>query len=151
MTMHAIEILLDQAKERVDEATQTLAKTRQQLKAARDKLDMLEQYMGETCQNQSLRATGAGLTGFQLKNQNAFNSKMREAVNQQSRQVDFFVKTEEHHVKLWQEALVQQKKFEAVMEREKRRQQAKENKRDQKMNDEFAARIHRVRTNGETA
>ena len=151
MTMNAIEILLDQSKERVDEATQTLAKTRQQLKAAKEKLHMLEQYMGEACQNQHLRATGTGLTGFQLQNQNAFNSKIREAVNQQTKQVEFFEKTEAHHVKLWQEALAEQKKYEAVLEREKRRQLAKENKRDQKMNDEFAARIHRVRTNGETA
>lgn len=151
MNLSALEILLDQAKERVDEAAKTMAKTRQQLASAKDKLQMLEQYMQEVSENQQIRSAGGGITGFQLQNQNAFNNKILDAVNQQSKQVEFFVTTEAHHVSLWQAALGEQKKYEALIERDRKRKQAIENKRDQKMNDEYAARIHRVRTSGETA
>lgn len=151
MNPSALEILLDQAKERANDASKTLAKTRQQLTGARDKLHMLEQYMQEVSQNQQIRGAGGGITGFQLQNQNAFNNKILEAVSQQTRQVEFFVATETHQLSIWQKALAEQKKYEALLEREKKREQAIENKRDQKMNDEYAARIHRVRTSGESA
>lgn len=151
MNLSALEILLDQAKERADLASKTLAKTRQQLTAAREKLQMLEQYMQEVSQNQQIRSAGGGISGFQLKNQNAYNNKIQDAVKQQTKQVEFFVTTETHHLTQWQSALAEQKKYEALIKRDQRRQQAIENKKDQKMNDEYAARIHRVRTSGETA
>lgn len=147
----ALEILLDQSTEKADKNAKTLAQTRQQLGQARDKLQMLETYLEETQGRLQTQTTGTGFTGFQLKNQMAFSSKIADAVKQQAQQVYFYEQTETHQLKQWQLALAEQKKYEALIEREKRRAMAIEAKRDQKMNDEFAARIHRVRATGESA
>lgn len=147
----ALEILMDQAKKKAEELALQLAKSRDQLGKARDKLQMLEQYQIECETNAHQKTVSTAFTISQLRGQNAFVSKVGQAIAQQRTQVEFYQKGETWQLKKWQEALMEQKKYEALLSRQAKKLEAIQNKRDQKMNDEFAARIHRVRTQGESA
>jgi len=146
---NVLQILIEKASEKADQAAKSMGVTQQKLAHAQDKLNMLQTYREECEGNMHNQQTSNGMTGQQLRNQLAFLGKISEAVGQQSREIEFLNTTLAHHRGEWQEALAEQRKFEALVEREKLRQARLENKRDQKMNDEFAARIFRVQTAGE--
>lgn len=145
---NVLQILIEQASEKAEKAAKSMALTQQKLQQGQDKLNMLQSYRDE-CENGMHNKASVGLTGQQLRNQLAFVAKIAEAIQQQGREIEFLNSTLIHQRKQWQEALAEQRKFEALVEREKRKQAKLENKRDQKMNDEFAARIYRVHTAGE--
>lgn len=145
---NALQILVDQAAERADKTAQALAKTRQKLAQSQEKMNMLETYRNE-CQNNIHTQSVAGITGMQLQNQLAYVNKIGLATQQQSAEVAFLSATVQKQLIEWQSCLAEQKKYQALIEREKLKQAQKEAKRDQKMNDEFAARIFRTQAAGE--
>lgn len=146
----ALQILVEQAHEKAEQSAKDLARTRQSLATAQQKLDMLESYLND-CQRSMHEKTQTGVTGFQLRSQMNFTSKIDEALTQQRNELSFLKRTEEHQLSQWKTALADEKKYQALLDREKLRQEKLANKRDQKMNDEYAARIYRVRTAGESA
>ncbi|NJM32380.1 MAG: flagellar export protein FliJ [Limnobacter sp.] len=141
--MNAIDILLEKAEEHAVDAGKTLARTRQKLAQAKDKLAMLQSYQQE-CQANMHAIAVQGVSGFQLRNQNAFGGKIEMAVQQQTRELEFLERTQAHQLGVWQAAMVEQKKFEALKERARQKAMQLAEKREQKMNDEYAARIARV-------
>lgn len=145
---NVLQILIEQAGEKADNLAKNMAKTQQKLAQGQDKLDMLQTYRDE-CEGGMHSKASTGMTGQQLRNQLAFVGKIAEAVAQQSREIEFLNTTLAHQRTQWQEALAEKRKYEALIEREKLKRTKLENKRDQKMNDEFAARIYRVQTAGE--
>lgn len=145
---NVLQILIEQAGEKADNLAKNMAKTQQKLAQGQDKLDMLQTYRDE-CEGGMQSKASTGMTGQQLRNQLAFVGKIAEAVAQQSREIEFLNTTLAHQRTQWQEALAEKRKYEALIEREKLKRTKLENKRDQKMNDEFAARIYRVQTAGE--
>lgn len=147
---NALQILVEQAREKAEQSAKDLARTRQSLATAQQKLDMLESYLND-CQQAMHEKTQTGVTGFQLRSQMNFTSKIDEALSQQRNELSFLQRTEEHQLAQWKAALADEKKYQALLDREKLRQEKLANKRDQKMNDEYAARIYRVRTAGESA
>jgi flagellar protein FliJ len=147
---NAIQILVDQAKEKAEQCAKDLARTRQNLAQAQNKLDMLENYLNQ-CHSSMYEKTTSGVTGFQLRSQLSFTSKIDDAIAQQKTELEFLKRTEDHQLTQWHLALADEKKFQALLDREAARKEKLENKRDQKMNDEYAARIYRVRTAGESA
>lgn len=147
---NAIQILVEQSKEKAEQCAKDLARTRQSLGQAQNKLDMLENYLND-CHSNMHEKTLGGVTGFQLRSQLSFTSKIDDAITQQKNEIEFLRRTEEHQLGQWQQALADEKKFQALLDREAARKEKLENKRDQKMNDEYAARIYRVRTAGESA
>ena len=146
----ALQILIKQASEKADHCAQAMAKTQQKRRQSEEKIAMLNQYRDE-CQSTQHSAQKIGLTGQQLRNQHAFVDKITEAIDQQNKEIDFLNSTLAYQQQQWQLALLEQRKYEALVQREQHKQRQKENKRDQKMNDEFAARIHRVKATGEHA
>jgi flagellar protein FliJ len=147
---NVLHILIDQAREKADELVKAMGHTQQKLQQGQDKLSMLQSYCTDCQTNMHTRATG-GITGEQLRNQLAFVAKIDQAIAQQTKEIEFLNTTLTHQRTQWQMALGEQRKYEALLERERIKQQRAENKRDQKMNDEFAARIYRVNTAGEQA
>ncbi|MFP5482675.1 MAG: flagellar export protein FliJ [Gammaproteobacteria bacterium] len=145
---NVLQILIEQASEKADNLARNMASTQQKLVQGQDKLNMLQTYRDE-CEGGMHNKASTGMTGQQLRNQLAFVGKIAQAIEQQSREIEFLNTTLAHQRTQWQEALAEQRKFEALVEREKLKQAKLENKRDQKMNDEFAARIYRVHTAGE--
>jgi flagellar FliJ protein len=145
---NVLQILIEQAGEKADNLARSMASTQQKLAQGHDKLNMLQTYRDE-CEGGMHSKASVGMTGQQLRNQLAFVGKIAEAVAQQTREIEFLNTTLAHQRSQWQETLAEQRKYEALVEREKLKQMKLENKRDQKMNDEFAARIYRVQTAGE--
>lgn len=147
---NAIQILIERATEKADGLAKELAKAREQLNQAKQKLAMLEGYQTEIAQAASQRSL-EGVTGFFLQNQNAYSAKIDLAVKQQAQEITFIENSEQHYLQSWKAALAEQKKFEALQTREKLRLEAKLAKQEQKNNDEYAARIYRTRTVGESS
>lgn len=145
---NVLQILIEQASEKADAMAKNMAKTQQKLAQGQEKLTMLESYRDD-CQAGLHNQAATGLTGMQLRNQLAFVGKIAQAIEQQQREIDFLTTTLCQQRAQWQDALAEQRKYEALVEREKLKQARLAAKRDQKMNDEFAARIYRVSTAGE--
>lgn len=145
---NVLQILIEQAIEKADKLAKNMAGTQQKLVQGQDKLNMLQTYRDE-CEGGMHNKAITGMTGQQLRNQLAFVGKIAQAIEQQNREIEFLTTTLAHQRTQWQEALAEQRKFEALVAREKIKQAKLENKRDQKMNDEFASRIYRVHTAGE--
>lgn len=145
---NVLQILIEQASEKADNLVRSMANTQQKLVQGQDKLNMLQTYRDE-CESGMHNQASTGMTGQQLRNQLAFVGKIAQAIEQQNREIEFLNTTLAHQRSQWQDALAEQRKYEALVEREKLKQVKLENKRDQKMNDEFAARIYRVHTAGE--
>lgn len=145
---NVLQILIEQASEKADNLARNMASTQQKLAQGQDKLNMLQTYRDE-CEGGMHNKASIGLTGQQLRNQLAFVGKIAQAIEQQNHEIEFLNNTLAHQRTQWQDALAEQRKYEALVEREKIKQAKIENKRDQKMNDEFAARIYRVQTAGE--
>jgi len=145
---NVLQILIEQASEKAEQLAKSMAGTQQKLVQGQDKLNMLQTYR-EECEGGMHNKAADGMTGQQLRNQLAFVGKIAQAVAQQTREIEFLNTTLAHQRTQWQEALAEQRKYEALVAREKLKQAKLENKRDQKMNDEFAARIYRVQTAGE--
>ena len=146
---NVLQILIEQASEKAEQSARNMTNTQQKLVEAHDKLNMLQSYR-EECESGMHNKASGGMTGQQLRNQLAFVDKIAQAVAQQTREIEFLNNTLAHQRTQWQEALAEQRKYEALVAREKLKQAKLENKRDQKMNDEFAARIYRVQTAGES-
>ena len=146
---NVLQILIEQASEKAEQLARNMANTQQKLAQGQDKLNMLQSYR-EECESGMHNKASGGMTGQQLRNQLAFVGKIAQAVAQQTREIEFLNTTLAHQRTQWQEALAEQRKYEALVAREKLKQAKLENKRDQKMNDEFAARIYRVQTAGES-
>ena len=146
---NVLQILVEQASEKVDECAKAMGNSKQNLAKAEEKMVLLENYREECQAGMHNNATG-GITGSQLRNQLAFVEKISAATVQQSNEIRFLKTALEQQVKEWQLAMAKQRKYLALLDREKVKKLALENKRDQKMNDEFAARIFRVKTAGES-
>lgn len=146
---NVLHILIDQAKEKADACIKAMAKTQQMIAQGEQKLAMLTQYETDCHTGLHNRAAQGGITGLHLRNQNAFVGKISQAIEQQRQELDFLGTTLTHQKQQYQLVLQEQRKYEALVEREKRREALKEAKRDQKMNDEYAARIARVHAAGE--
>lgn len=145
---NVLQILIEQAGEKADNLARSMAATQQKLAQGQDKLNMLQTYRDE-CEGGMHSKASAGMTGQQLRDQLAFVGKIGDAIAQQTREIEFLNTTLAHQRTQWQDALAEKRKYEALVEREKIKRAKLENKRDQKMNDEFAARIYRVQTAGE--
>lgn len=145
---NVLNILIDQAREKAENCLKAVAKTQQQIVQGQEKQQMLQTYQDDMQGSMHSRAS-VGITGQQLRNQLAFAGKITQALEQQTQELEFLNSTLQHQQGQWQAALAEQRKYEALLEREKNRQTKLQNKREQKMNDEFAARIHRTQTAGE--
>ena len=144
-----LQILIDRARDKADDLAKNMAGTQQKLAQSHDKLNMLQSYHNE-CEGNTRHKGSMGLTGQQLRHQLAFVGKIAEAITQQTREIEFLNANLAHQRTQWQEVVAEQRKFEALVVREKIKQSKLEKKRDQKINDEFAARIYRVHTAGES-
>lgn len=146
---NVLNILIEQASEKADHLAQQIGQTQVKLTQAQEKLTMLETYRNE-CEQNFHSPAGGGFYGHQLKNRTAFAGKINLALEQQSREIEFLQSTLTHQKNQWQDALAEQRKYEALIAREKQKLAKRQNQLEQKMNDEFAARAMRMRLTGET-
>lgn len=137
--------LLNQlAADEVETAMQILAHAMQQLEQAERQRTMLEQYQQEY-QEQWQLAAQKGLKADLYRNFQGFFSQLELAVRSQNAQIEQCQANVQHKRQLLQEKQRKQKSFEVLITRAKTLQAKAENKRDQKMMDEFASRAKRSR------
>lgn len=126
-------------KTRADEATQQLARLLASERSAKDKLGLLQQYRDEYAER-FRRAAQNGLTQSQWRNYQGFLNRIDEAVGAQKQAVAQQEQRTASGQTRWQQQRIKLKAFDTLSERHQASEDARENKRDQKAQDEFAAR-----------
>ena len=140
----SLTILRDLAHDKVESAVKELANARHDLQASLDRLQMIQGYVDQYQDGMQERAK-QGVTAQLLSQQQQFITRLSHAVSQQQQDVSH----KEHKVQTclvhWQAVQAEEKKFQTLIDRASMAKALKENRRDQKNNDEYAARIHRTR------
>ncbi len=137
--------LLNQlAADEVETAMQVLAQAMQQLEQAQQQGQMLAQYEQEY-QQQWQQASQNGVKADLYRNFQGFFSQLELAVRTQNAQIEQCQANVQHKRQLLQEKQRKQKSFEVLITRAEALQAKVENKRDQKLMDEFASRAKRTR------
>jgi flagellar FliJ protein len=137
----ALQAVLELMQRRADEATQQLASLIAAEQDAKSRLELLNQYRDEYTQRFHASAQ-AGLTPQQWKNFQDFLGRLDEAIGQQQQVLTQSQKKTAAGQAHWQEQRVRLKAIDTLSVRHARLEEAKENKREQKLVDEFAARQH---------
>ena len=135
----ALQTVLDLMQTRADDATQMLARLIASERNARDKLEMLKQYREEYATRFRLAAQN-GLSPGQWRNYQEFIKRLDEAIDSQAQAVAVQVQRTASGQTNWQQQRTKLKAFDTLSERHYASENALEQKRDQKTQDEFAGR-----------
>jgi flagellar protein FliJ len=135
----ALQTVLELMQARADDATQNLARLIANERDAKNKLEMLQQYREEYA-TRFQQAAQNGLTPRQWHNYQEFLNRLDEAIDSQRKTVTLQAQHTAAGQTLWQQQRKKLKAFDALSERHYSSENALESKRDQKMQDEFAAR-----------
>ncbi len=132
-------ILRDLAQEAVEQAAQQLGQVRQAQLAAEQQLSMLLNYQDEYRQKlNSTLCEGMGSASWQ--NYQQFIGTLEQAISQHRQQLLQCCEKVDRAVKQWQDKQQRLNAFETLNTRALSAEQLRENKRDQKLMDEFAQR-----------
>lgn len=132
-----ITFLIEKTKESVDDAAQKLAYSINQQQQSQQKLKTLQTYCNDYQQRFDQQQI-AGIHLDQIKNFQQFLAKLQQALYQQEQEIIFWEEKVIDAKKDWQNAQSKLKSYQILQTREHQKQQAKENKYQQKQNDEFA-------------
>ncbi len=135
----SLHLLLDLMEERTDEATRQLGKLIAAEKNESTRLDMLENYRNEYAMRFQT-ASAQGITQIALRNYQAFIARIDEAIEHQRNAVTQSKEKTEVGKMHWQQQNRQLQALNTLSARHDQREQQLENKRDQKIQDEFSTR-----------
>ena len=135
----ALQTVLELMQTRADDATQVLARLIASERNARDKLEMLKKYREEYAAR-FRQAAQNGLTPGEWRNFQEFIKRLDEAVDSQTQAVAVQVQRTVSGQTHWQQQRIKLKAFDTLSERHYASENALEQKRDQKAQDEFASR-----------
>ncbi len=135
----SLQPLLELMQSRTDEATRKLGQLLAVEQNQRSRLQMLEQYREEYAQRMS-DAVRQGLTPTALQNFQSFIFRIDDAITQQRVVVENSEKSTRQGQQQWQEQNKQLKAIDTLSQRHELRERYRENRSDQKLQDEFAAR-----------
>lgn len=132
-------ILRDLALDAVEQAAQQLGQARQAQQAAEQQLAMLLNYQDEY--RQKLNSTlSSGMGSASWQNYQQFIGTLEQAISQHRQQLLQWSEKVERAVKQWQDKQQRLNAFETLNTRALSAELMLENKRDQKLMDEFAQR-----------
>lgn len=135
----ALQTVLELMQNRADDATQLLARLIASERNAKSKLEMLQQYRGEYATRFSTAAQN-GLTPGEWRNYQEFLNRLDEAIAAQGQAVALQVQRTASGQTNWQQQRMKLKAFDTLSDRHYASEMAQEIKREQKAQDEFAAR-----------
>ena len=135
----ALQSVFDLAQSRTDEATLQLARLLSAERSAKDKLGLLQQYRDEYA-TRFQQAAQNGLSPHQWNNYQEFLGRIDEAIQAQGSVVTQHVGDTALGQTHWQQQNKKLKAFDVLSERHYSNENSKELKREQKNQDEFAAR-----------
>ena len=130
---------------RADEATQQLARLIANERDARNKLAMLQQYRDEYA-TRFRQAAQNGLSPREWHNYQEFLNRLDEAIAAQSQTVAQQARNTANGQVHWQQQRKKLKAFDTLSERHQARENAREQRQDQKVQDEFALRFRQDQT-----
>jgi len=141
---NVLKMLNEIAEKEVELATEALARAMKTADEAQKKHDMLIEYRKGYLDNMNKSlATGMGAEAYQ--NFQNFLKKLDQAITGQQEVVEFTQQQVKVHRELWQESQKKKLSYDVLIERSDKRASKVEQKKDQKMMDEFATRISRTK------
>jgi len=132
------------ASKEVDEATEALAKAIKLANEAQAKQDMLNEYRLDYVKNLN-KILEAGMGAEAYQNFQNFFGKLDQAIAGQQEVVELTNQQVKVQKQLWQESQRKKLSYEVLSDRTEKRVLKVEQKKDQKMMDEFAMRISRTK------
>lgn len=135
----SLQTVLELMQLRADEATRQLARLIANERDAKNKLDMLAQYRDEYA-TRFKQAAQSGITQREWHNYQEFLNRLDEAIAAQQQMVAVQAKNTAAGQALWQQQRKKLKAIDTLSERHFSSEYALEQKREQKTQDEFAAR-----------
>lgn len=148
MAEFRLQPLIKFAEERSESAAQNLQRLRVQLTQAEEKLRQLEGYL-EDYRLRLASNTAKGITVQAMVDFQHFIAKLGIAIQVQSEEIARCRKRWEAAQELWMEREREVKAYHALRERHEREELRKENRRDQRVQDEFALNAQRRRASEE--
>ncbi len=135
----ALQTVLDLMQIRADEATRDLARLISIEKDAKAKLEMLQQYRDEYAAR-FRESAQKGLTQREWHNFQQFLNRLDEAIDLQRKTVATQTRNTAAGQSQWQQQRKKLKAFDTLSDRHFASENAREMKKEQKVQDEFAAR-----------
>jgi len=135
----SLQTILEVMQNRTDEATRKLGRLIAAENSQRSRLQMLEDYRNEYAQRLRDAAT-QGVTPTVLLNYQDFLARIDEAIQQQRQAVINSEQSKKAGQEHWHTQNKQLKAIDTLSQRHEARERYQENKLDQKLQDEFAAR-----------
>ncbi len=137
-------MLQDLASKEVDEAAVALAKAMKLANEAQVKQEMLNEYRLDYVRNLN-KILEAGMGAKSYQNFQNFFGKLDQAIAGQQEVVEMANQQVKIHKQLWQESQRKKLSYEVLSVRSEKRVLKVEQKKDQKLMDEFAMRITRTK------
>ena len=137
----SLQLLLELTQDKTEEATRKLGQLIAEETGTRERLKLLEGYRAEYLEK-FREAQANGLTPQGWQNYVSFIARLDEAVAQQMQIVDTAAKKTAAGQQSWIDENRQMKALDTLAQRHQEKEMHKENKAEQKMLDEFAARQH---------
>ena len=131
--------LRDLAQDAVEQATRQLGQVRKAQQAAEQQLSMLLNYQDEYRQKLNNQLSG-GMESSNWQNSQQFIGTLEQAIAQHRQQLTQWGEKVDHAMKQWQDKQQRLNAFETLHTRAQSAELQLENKRDQKLMDEFAQR-----------
>ncbi|WP_420283271.1 flagellar export protein FliJ [Serratia liquefaciens] len=131
--------LRDLAQDAVEQATRQLGQVRKAQQAAEQQLSMLLNYQDEYRQKLNNQLSG-GMESSNWQNYQQFIGTLEQAIAQHRQQLTQWGAKVDHAMKQWQDKQQRLNAFETLHTRAQSAELQLENKRDQKLMDEFAQR-----------
>ncbi|MEX0336550.1 flagellar export protein FliJ [Vibrio tubiashii] len=134
---NALEFLLEQAKERENQAVLALGQARTELEGYYQQLEQIEKYRLDYCQQLVARGQ-QGLTASQYSHLNRFLTTLDETLAKQKQAESHFKGQVEGCEQNWLESRKQRRSYEWMIEKKQAEKERQQNIREQKQMDEFA-------------
>ncbi len=137
-----LKMLNEIATKEVELATEALARAMKAVTEAQGKYDMLMDYRQGYLDNLN-KSLSTGMNAEAYQNFQNFFKKLDQAIAGQKDVVLFSEQQVKIHRELWQESQRKKLSYDVLIDRAEKRSEKIEQKKDQKMMDEFATRISR--------
>jgi flagellar FliJ protein len=134
---NALDFLLEQAKEKEEQAVGALSQARSELESYYEQLKQIEQYRLDYCR-QLVERGQQGLSASNYGHLNRFLTQLDETLKKQKEAEEHFTAQVENCQQHWMEMRKQRRSYEWLIEKKKTEKQRLQDKQEQKLMDEFS-------------
>ncbi|MGF1754377.1 flagella biosynthesis chaperone FliJ [Vibrio makurazakiensis] len=143
---NALEFLLEQAKDKENQAVMALNKANTELQDYYQQVSQIEKYRLDYCQ-QLIDRGKQGLTASQYSHLNKFLTQLDETLSKQREAEGHFKNQVENCQSYWMDLRKQRKSYEWLIEKKQTEHQRLQDKKEQKQMDEFSTLLYSRRRN----